>query len=509
MVNRRGRVNGKVYLVGAGPGDPGLLTLKGKAALEAADSVIYDFLANPALLRLARRGSEKLCVGKHAGRSTVPQEKINRLLICKARSGKTVVRLKGGDPFIFGRGGEEALALATAGIPFEIVPGVTSGHAAPAYAGIPVTHRGLASSVTFVTGREGTTTRSRLQWKKIATASDTLVLFMGVRKLAEITQTLIRHGRPASTPVAVIRWGSRADQRVITGTLANVASRAKGIEPPALAVIGPVVRLRKAIQWFENKPLFGRRIVVTRAREQAGELTKLLEDLGAEVIELPVIEIQDPPSWEKLDREIRNVGKFDYLMFTSANGVRKFLGRLAAAGRDLRALHGLQIGAIGPGTAAELARRGIKADFVPREYRAEGLIEVLATQVIRGKSFLIPRAKVARDLLPQALRARGARVTVVEAYRTAVPKLSVADRRNVLASQPDGTTFTSSSTVRNLLKLLGPGQAKRVKQIPLFSLGPVTSETIRTAGLRVAAEARQSTMAGLAEAIRIYFTKAR
>ncbi len=494
-------------MVGAGPGDPGLLTLKGKAALARADSVVYDFLSNPALLRFAPAGCEALCVGKRAGRATLPQSEINRLLIRKARAGKTVVRLKGGDSFLFGRGGEEALALARARVPFEVVPGVTSGIAAPAYTGIPVTHRGLASSVTFATAHEGTGSINGPDWARLASDSGTLVLFMGTRRLVEIAKTLIRHGRPARTPAAVIRWGSRAQQQVVTGTLAEIAARAKGIEPPALAIIGRVVGLHREINWCRNLPLFGRRIAVTRARNQAEDFSRLLEELGAEVIELPVIEIRNPSTWSKLDGAIRSLEEFDFVVFTSTNGVKKFQERLAAKGRDVRDLKGLTIGAIGPGTSAELAAAGIKADFVPREYRAEGLIEALKHRNLRGKSFLIPRAKVARDLLPKTLRARGASVTIVEAYRTVAPRLSTSERNQLLDDPPDGITFTSSSTVRNFLKLFPKGRTRWLGKTALFSIGPVTSETIRNAGLRVAAEARKSTMAGLAEAIRKYYSR--
>ncbi|HVA00513.1 MAG TPA: uroporphyrinogen-III C-methyltransferase, partial [Terriglobia bacterium] len=500
-------MNGKVYLVGAGPGDPGLLTLKGKAAIERADVVIYDFLANEELLRFAPPECENICVGKRPGEPSASQEEINGLLITKAAEGKTVVRLKGGDPFIFGRGGEEAQALVRADIAFEVVPGISSGYAAPAYAGIPVTHRDLASSVAFLTGHEDPYKASTgIDWSKLATGAGTLVLFMGVRNLPEITAALIEQGRDAHTPVAVIRWGTRAQQQVVTGTLADIGSKAEGIEPPAVIVIGEVVQLRDELNWFERLPLFGKRIVTTRTRQQAGTLRDSLEALGAETIEIPAIEIHDPQSWEPLDSAIRRLKDFDYLLLTSANGVKNFLRRLEACQRDVRDLKGLQIGAIGPGSAAEFARVGIRVDFLPKEYRAEGLVESLASVDLSGKSFLIPRAKVARDLLPAELKKRGARVEVVEAYETLQPRVSPDDLARLLTPRPDVVTFTSSSTATNFLRLLQEKGLRDVLEgISPPSIGPITSKTLRRHGLRVSVEAAESTIPGLVRAIQDYF----
>jgi uroporphyrinogen III methyltransferase/synthase len=505
------RAAGKVYLVGSGPGDPGLLTLKGKAAIERADLVVFDFLANEALLRFAPPGCERILVGKRAGRATLPQDEINRMLIRKARAGRTVVRLKGGDPFIFGRGGEEALALAQAGIPFEVVPGVSSGYAAAAYAGIPVTHRDIASSVAFITGHEDPQKpQPSLEWAKFSASAGTLVLFMGVRNLPRITEDLLRHGHDSCTPAAVIRWGTRAAQQVIEGTLADIARKAQSIEPPAVTLIGDVVRLRSRLAWFERLPLFGRRIVVTRARDQAGSLTGPLEELGAEVIEIPCIELRPPRSWEPLDGAIQRLEKFDYLVVTSMNGVRCFLERLAVNGRDARDLKGLEIGAIGPATEAEFAKAGIKVDFVPDEYRAEGLIKSLAGRDLRGKAFLIPRARIARDVLPRALRERGARVEVVEAYQTAMPNLGARELARWLDPSPDAITFTSSSTVVNFFKLLTPRlKQKLLRRTHLVSIGPVTSNTIRRLGFKVRIEAEESTMPGLVRALCAYFSRAK
>lgn len=500
-------MNGKVYLVGAGPGDPGLLTLKGKAALERADTVVYDFLANEDLLRYARPDCEKICVGKRAGEKTLPQESINELLASKAAEGKIVVRLKGGDPFIFGRGGEEAQALAQAHIPCEVVPGVSSGYAAAAYAGIPLTHRDLSSSVAFVTGHEDPSkSTASVDWERIARGADTLVLFMGVQNLAEISAALALAGRSPKTPVAVIRWGTRAAQQTVTGTLADIAGKAGGIEAPAVIVVGEVVNLRDDLNWFELLPLFGKRIVITRTRDQASTLRESLEQLGAEAIEIPSIEVRDPQSWQTMDQAISRLEDFDYLVFTSANGVRKFLQRLPVCGRDVRDLKGIEIGAIGPGTAAEIKATGIRVDFMPKEYVAEGLIEHLKGVEVRGKSFLIPRAKVARDVLPSALEERGARVEVVEAYETVRPEFAPGELERLLTPAPDAVTFTSSSTVTNFTKLLeSEGLRGILERVALASIGPITSETIRKQGLQVSVEAVESTIAGLVQALQDYF----
>jgi uroporphyrinogen III methyltransferase / synthase len=504
-------MSGKVYLVGAGPGDTGLLTLKGKAALERADAVIYDFLVNSILLQHAPPSCEKICVGKQPGGKSTPQESINNLIISRAAQGKTVVRLKGGDPFMFGRGGEEAQALVKAGIPFEVVPGVSSGFAAPACAGIPLTHRDLSSSVTFLTGHEDPSKpSSSIDWAMHAKGADTLVLFMGVRNLPEIVAALVEGGREASTPVAIIRWGTLAKQQTVTGTLADIAARAAGVEAPAVIVIGKVAGLSDELNWFERLPLFGKRIVTTRTREQSGAIRKVLEELGAEAVEIPAIEIRDPQSWQPLDNAIHRLEQFDFLVFTSANGVKKFLGRLQLCGRDARDLKGLQIGAIGPGTAAVMAATGIRADFLPQEYQAEGLIACLKDDDVRGKSFLIPRAKVARDILPRTLEQRGARVEVVEAYETVQPQFEPGELERLLTPAPDAITFTSSSTVTNFLKLIESGQpAKILEGVAIASIGPITSETVRKHGLEVSIEAEESTVPGLVQALKNYFSRSR
>jgi uroporphyrinogen III methyltransferase/synthase len=497
----------RVYLVGAGPGDPGLLTLKGKAAIERADCIIYDYLANAELLRFARPEAEKVCVGKHGGGPKVSQDEINQLMISRARQGKTVCRLKGGDPYVFGRGGEEAQELVKAGIPFEVVPGVSSGHAVPAYAGIPVTHRDFASAVSFVAGHEDPKQEeSDLDWSHLASWPGTLVFFMGVKKLWFIMATLMANGRDPQTPVALIRWGTRAAQEVITGTLADIAGKTAQVKPPAIIVVGEVVKLREQLNWFERLPLFGRRIVITRAREQAGGLRDELAALGADVVEIPTIEIRPPASWEPLDSAIRRLAEFDYLLVTSAQGVRSFLARLDAGGRDVRDLNGLMIGAIGPATAEEFAKTGIRVDLLPKAYQAEGLLEALETHDLRGKAFLIPRAKIARDLVPRVLKERGAQVEVVEAYETVVPQLAPEELTRLLTPPPALITFTSSSTATNFARLVGEDKVTEVlRGVAIASIGPVTSQTVRNLGMTVAVEAEESTIPGLVETIRAYF----
>ncbi len=502
------KMAGKVYLIGAGPGDPGLLTLKGKAAIERADCVVYDFLAARELLRFCRPKAEKVFAGKRGSAPRRSQEEINQLLITKSRAGLVVARLKGGDPFVFGRGGEEAEALAGAGIPFEIIPGVTSGIAAPAYAGIPLTHRELASSVCFVAGQEDPSKAGRLvNWQDVAGASGTLVFFMGTRNLAAIARTLIERGRDKATPVAVIRWGTRPEQQAIVGTLADIAERAEDLQPPTVIVVGEVVRLRERLRWFERLPLFGRRIVVTRAREQAAALREPLEERGAAVVEIPAIELRPPASWAPLDNAIRRLSEFHFLLVTSVNGVRNFMARMDALGHDARDLKGLTIGAIGPATAGEFRRYGVRVDFVPSEYRAEGLLEALAGQDIRGRKILIPRAKVARDLVAKALEKRGARVEVVVAYETVVPSYAPGELEALLDPPPDVFTFTSSSTATHFVRLLADRKLDRLlRESVIASIGPVTSATLRKLGFPSALEATESTMSGVVQALEEHFS---
>jgi uroporphyrinogen III methyltransferase / synthase len=497
---------GKVYLVGAGPGDPGLLTLKGDAILKVADVVLYDYLANTELLLHTKPGAELIYVGFHAA-ERMPQEVINILLVEKARQGKTVCRLKGGDPFVFARGGEEAEHLAASGIPWEVIPGVSAGTAVPAYAGIPLTHRQFSSSVLFVTGHEDPEKPGGpdIDWEKIAHGASTLVFFMGVKTLPQIAENLIRAGLSFSTPVAIIRWGTKGDQQTVTGTLATVVERARsaGLKPPALTVIGDVVRLREKLQWFEHLPLFGQRILITRPKDQAGELVQPLRSLGAETLELPAIAIEEPEDWTPVDKAIRNLRRYHWIVFTSANGVRRFLGRMVMKGADIRSMSAARLCAIGPATAAELRRNCLMVDVVPKEYVAEGVIKALAKRPLRGRRILIPRAKVARDLLPEALRQRGATVDVIEAYRSILPPDSVERARVVFERhKPTAVVFTSSSAVTNLFRLLPEGEMREhLRGIKIASIGPITSGTAREYGLEVAVEPPEYTIPALVRAI--------
>jgi uroporphyrinogen III methyltransferase / synthase len=498
---------GTVYLIGAGPGDPGLFTLKGKRCLEEADVVAYDALANPRLLLHAKPGAELIYVGKRGGQHALPQDQIGKLLVERARAGRTVARLKGGDPFVFGRGGEEAEELAAAGIPFEIVPGVTSAVAAPAYAGIPLTHRDFTSTVAFVTGHEDPTKEdTSVAWDKIATGIGTLVFFMGVGQLPEIVARLVEHGRSPETPAAVIRWGTRAEQRVVTGTLATLVERSAGMKPPALIVVGEVVTLREKLRWFEDKPLFGRRILVTRAREQASAFGQRLEAAGAEVIEFPTIQIEPPESWAPLDAAIAHIREYRWVIFTSANGVRHVWDRLRNAGRDARDLYGITVCAIGPATAAALLDRGIRADVVPPEFKAEALAEALGRERMQGARVLLARAAEAREVLPDELTRGGAAVDVVPAYRT-VRRTSNADELRALLrdGKIDAITFTSSSTVRYFLELVGPDATERLRGVVVASIGPITAATAARHGIASDVMPDSYTIPALADALVRHF----
>jgi uroporphyrinogen III methyltransferase/synthase len=496
---------GTVYLVGAGPGDPGLLTLKGAECIRRADVIVYDRLANPRLLDLARSDAELIDAGKSAGEHALSQDGINALLVEKARAGKAVCRLKGGDPFVFGRGGEEALALAEAGVPFEVVPGVTSAIAAPAYAGIPVTHRGLASSVAFITGSEDPAKgESSVDWPALAKGPDTLVLLMAARNLAKIAAALVDNGRDPATPVAVIEWGTHPSQATIETTLdgARRPAVAAQVEPPAVVVVGRVASLRQQLAWFERKPLFGKRIVVTRPRAQSAALAAQLEALGADVIELPTIEIRPLADTAKLDAALRRLGSYDWVIFTSVNGVRACFERLAALGRDARAFGSVKLAAIGEATARELGAHGLVADLVPEDFTSAGIVEALGRR-IAGKRFLLPRADIAPDELPRALRAKGARVTCVAAYATAHPE-------TLAAGGVDMVTFTSSSTVRGFIE--GIGRTKcwtPASNLVYGSIGPETTRTVEACRMHVAVEAATHTADGFVEAIVAYFGHAR
>jgi uroporphyrinogen III methyltransferase/synthase len=500
---------GTVYLVGAGPGDPGLITLKGLRRLEEADVVVYDRLVDERLLARAPKGAEMIDVGKVPGERRNPQADTNRLLVERAGEGKQVVRLKGGDPFIFGRGGEEAEALAEAGIPFEVVPGVTSAIAAPAYAGIPLTHRGFASSFTIVTGSESPDKGdSAIAWDVLAQAEGTLVVLMGWDSLDSIAATLINEGRPAQTPVALIQWGSEPYQRTVTGTLSDIVEKAgaAGLAPPVVAVIGEVVKLRERLRWFDNRPLFGKRVLVTRTRTQAGALSDLLSDKGAHPLEVPTIQIQELEDHTKLDAALGALQTYDWVVFTSANAARAVFDRLGELGRDARAFHSARVAAIGPETAAALRARGIDPDFVPEEFVSESMVDGLKRRGIAGARVLLPGADIRRDTIPRGLAALGATAHEVTAYRTVVPVDSGARISEVLLEGVDAVTFTSSSTVKNLDTLLH-GDLSRLGEARIACIGPVTAAAAREKGLSVDIVAREYTVAGLVEALNAYFTE--
>ncbi len=502
---------GRVYIVGAGPGDPGLITVRGKDLLGRADTVFYDYLVSPELLEYAPGAAEKIYVGKMEGRHTVPQERINEFLVEKAREGKTVVRLKGGDPFIFGRGGEEAQTLAGAGIDFEIVPGVTSAIAAPAYAGIPLTHRGLASSVEFITGHEDPGKQeSFIPWEHVAGGRGTLVFLMGVMNLPSIVKELVKHGRAPSTPIALVHRGTLPEQRTVVSTLGGVVKAAEqaALSAPAVIVVGEVVGLRDELRWFEKRPLLGKTIVVTRARQQASGLASLLAGHGARVVEFPTIKIEPPASYDELDRAVGSLASFDWIVFTSTNGVEHFAGRVAALGRDMRALAGLTVAAIGKATAEELAARGIAADFVPGEYSTEGMLKELSGAGVKGKRMLLPRVEDAPLRLVEGLRELGAEPVEAAAYRT-VPASGDAGRLAELVEggNIDLVTFASSSTVRNFVACLdGCGMKGRAQGIKAAAIGPVTAGAAREAGFSVEVEPGEYTVPALVEEIVGHFT---
>jgi uroporphyrinogen III methyltransferase/synthase len=479
---------GTVYLVGAGPGDPGLMTRRSLELIAAADSILYDRLIPAGALAGARADAELRYVGKEPGAAAMAQEEINALLVELGLAGRRVVRLKGGDPFVFGRGGEEAEALAEAGVPFEVVPGVTSGVAAPAYAGIPVTHRDGASAVAFVTGHEDPAKEeSALDWEALARFPGTLVFYMGVKNLARIAERLRAAGRADTEPAAVVARGTLPGQRAVGGTLADIAERvsAAGIRPPAITVVGPVAGLQRTLAWLERRPLHGQTVAVTRARAQASSLAARLSALGAQVLETPAIRI------EARAVSVPDPADYSLICFTSPNGVRIFFELL---GSDSRSLAGARVAAIGPGTAAALLEHGIAADIVPGRFVAEGLLEALEDEPLEGGRVLVARAAEARDVLPEGLRERGAEVDVVALYETVAEPLGAAQLEALAGATH--VTFTSSSTVRFFLE--GGGQVGGARVV---SIGPVTSETLRERGIEPHTEAARHDIDGLVAAI--------
>ena len=497
--------NGRVYLVGAGPGDPGLLTVKASDLIQKCDVIIYDRLVGSKIIREVPATTEMIYVGKESNRHALPQDDINLLLVEKAKEGKMVVRLKGGDPFLFGRGGEEAEFLKGNGIEFEVVPGVSSAIAAPAYAGIPVTHRDYTSTLNIITGHERPgKLKSSVPWKQVAAGTGTLLFLMGIENLPSIVEKLMENGRRPDTPVALVRWGTLPGQEVLVGTLEDIAEKAKisGFLPPAVIVVGEVVKLRAKLNWFDTKPLFGKTIVVTRARAQASEMVAVLEDLGARVLEFPTISIKPLPVTRLAD-VIAGINKYAWLTFTSVNGVKEFLTQVYDLGYDIRDLKGPKICAIGPATAAEVKCRGMRVSAVPSEYRAEAVAEILLREALVGEWILLPRARGARKILPELLRSRGIGVDELEIYE-AVPASSISgsDRQLLEKGMVDLITFTSSSTVKNLNSMLKKETvAKLSSQAQVACIGPITAQTAREAGFKVDVVAEEFTIDGLVQAI--------
>ncbi len=489
----------RVYLVGAGPGDPGLMTARALELIAMADVIYYDRLIPPTALHGARDGAELVYVGKQPGVPSVPQEEIIERLIESGKEGLNVVRLKGGDPYLFGRGAEEAEGLRAAGVDFEVVPGITAGIAATAYAGIPVTHRDDASAVAFVTGHEDPSKpETALDWPALAAFPGTLVFYMGVKRLAQNAAALIEGGRPADQPAAAIQQGTTPNQRVVTGTLATIADivAEKEIKAPALVVVGEVASYRESLKWFEDRPLHGRKVVVTRARAQASGFAKRLRLLGADVVELPAIRIEPLIESAAVENAIAEIDDYDLICLTSPNGASLLFEALARRRLDARALAGAQVAVIGPGTARALAEHGIRADLIPERFVAESLVEQLEKVDVESKRVLIARAEEARDVLPEALRERGAEVDVLPVYRTV--RASPKQRDLAAAMEADWFTFTSASTVRNLAEALPDGLPDGARVI---SIGPVTSEAAREAGFEIAAEAKRHDLDGLLEAL--------
>ena len=494
-----------VYLVGAGPGDPGLITLKGMECIKKADVIIYDYLVNISLLKKAKEDAEIIYVGKQENKHTMEQEDINKLLVNKARENKIVTRLKGGDPYVFGRGGEEAMTLKENNIPFEVVPGITAAIATPNYAGIPVTYRTYTSTFGLITGHEDPTKdQSEIDWGKISAGIGTLTFYMGIKNLPNIVEQLIKHGRSKDTPVAVIRWGTTPAQETVTGTLANIVEKAKKIKPPAITIVGEVVKLRDQLNWFETRPLFGKTVIVTRSRDQASEFSERLAELGANVLEFPTISIANPDKFDPLDKEIKNLESTDWIIFTSVNGVDSFFSRLFDLGGDVRDLKGVKVCAIGPATSERIEKFHIKVDCQPPKYVAESVVETLKNiEDLNGKRILMPRADIARSYLPEELQKLGADVADVVAYKTVVASNS---NGKILESLKNGivdiVTFTSSSTVKNFVKIVGKDNLALFKEkVQFASIGPITTRTAEEMDIEVSIKADEYTIPGLVNAI--------
>jgi uroporphyrinogen III methyltransferase/synthase len=494
---------GHVTLVGAGPGDPGLITVKGLESLRTADAVVYDRLASPRLLAEARPDAEMYDAGKGRDDHRMTQTEINELLVELGLNGKTVCRLKGGDPFVFGRGGEEALDLAAAGVPWSVVPGISSTIAAPAYAGIPVTQRGMSTSLTIVTGSEDPNKPdSTINWDALAGISGTLVFVMGWKGMNDIVAALTSRGVSNERPAALVQWGTTLKQKVVTGPIGEIVARGveAGIGAPVALVIGEVAGLREAMTWFDNRPLFGKRVLVTRARSQASKLVKQLEDLGADVLEYPTIEIVPVRDPAPLDEALRNIANYDWMMFTSSNAVRGIAARMKAIGIDSRALAHLKFGVNGPSTAKALAEIGINADLVPDQYLASAMVELLNKENIVPNNVLFPRSEIGRETLANGLKELGSKVDEVVAYSTEPPNDTGDLARAAYEEGIDFTTFTSSSTVRNLVDLLG-GSPDLINTSKTVIIGPITGDTAKELNVNIDIQAQTQSIAGIVEAI--------
>ena len=496
---------GMVFLVGAGPGDAGLLTLRGAELLAGADVVVYDALVNSDLLKLAPAGAEIIFGGKRSGKSTMPQDELNRLLISKARAGKRVVRLKGGDPYVFGRGGEEAEQLADAGVEFEVVPGVSSFVAVPNYAGVPLTHREFCSKLTLITGHEDPAKEaSSINWEQVARTPGTKVIMMGTDRIGQIAETLTKHGLDKNTPVAMVQWGTTARQRAIEGTLENIAevAAAAQIGPPTIAVIGDVVKLRPKLNWFEKRPLFGSRVVVTRPREQAGELSRRLREAGAEVLEIPAIKIEPPTKREPLIDAFLELNSYDWLVFTSPNGVTAFFEYFFRQFHDMRDLGGARIAAVGPATANKLKALHLQVDLMPEEALAASIAEAFSDfESIENLKICLLRAEVANRELPEALEALGAIVDDIAVYRTVADTSDAsAAGGKLLENGADWIVFSSGSTVEHFHARFDlPSLVKKFPKLRLASIGPETTKVLVAHGLEPALEATKHTSESLAD----------
>ena len=501
---------GKIILVGAGPGDPGLLTLKGQKALASADLIVYDRLANSDLLIHAKKNAELLYVGKEPTASGDSQLSINQAMIQAAKSGKNVVRLKGGDPFVFGRGGEELQVIFESGINAEVIPGITSAIAAPAYTGIPVTHRGLATSFTVVSGSEEANKKeSALDWEKLAGIPGTLVLLMGLRKIKQITEQLVTYGKPSNTPISVTQWGTLDKQMAIFGDLSNIAEKVKksGISSPAVIVVGPVVEMAKKISWYKQGPLQGKNILVTRSRNQASLLSQSLNELGANALELATIEVEEISKNKQLESSLENIGSYSWIIFTSANTVDSVFNFVHKLEMDSRIFKGVNVAAIGPSTASRLRNYGINADFIPKIFTVDSMAQAFKKMNIKNLRILLPQSDIAPNALRNSLAESGAMVDSIVTYKTIIPKEERVSASTIITSgNLDMVTFTSSSTVTNLKAMLD-GNLALIKGMKIASIGPVTSQTIRELGLEVTVEAKESTIPGLVSAILNNFSR--